>query len=111
MVDIWPNEAQTLDVVVRYNHEPECYGWTNSSYLYSDGRDKDWKLPQGRYLIEVEVMSATFHRCRDIFRLINEIDVGFTIEEIASGEKPRIWDLTTTTHDPENWRFTKNNER
>ena len=31
-IDIYPGESETLDVVVRFDGDPECYGWNNETY-------------------------------------------------------------------------------
>lgn len=71
-VDVYPGETTPLDIAVKFNEENECYGWSNLNY-FSDPpwRHPDWKLPKGRYLIEVSVMSSG-QRCAGVFRLLNQ---------------------------------------
>jgi len=72
-VDIYPGESAELDVAVRFDNEPECYGWSNESY-FSDPpwRNPNWKLPPERYLVGVNILSSG-ERCTSIFRLINNV--------------------------------------
>lgn len=71
-IDVYPGESTPIDIAVKFDSEEECYGWSNLSYL-SDPlwRHPDWKLPQGRYLIEVTVNSSG-QKCAAIFRLFNQ---------------------------------------
>ena len=52
-IDVYPGEAERLDVAGRFDNEDECYGWSNESY-FSDPvwRNPDWRLPSGRYLVQ-----------------------------------------------------------
>src|SRR5258705_2841147 len=34
-IDVYPGEQELLDVAVRFEGEPECYGWNNDSYFYN----------------------------------------------------------------------------
>ena len=69
-VDILPGASEPLDVVVRYDGEDECYGWNNESYFVSI-RNPKWRLPKGRYAVEVRICSAS-EVCEKEFRLTNE---------------------------------------
>jgi hypothetical protein len=54
------------------NHE-ECYGWCNEAYLPDKGwRNPDWKLPKGRYLVKMVVLSAG-EKVTDVFQLENSV--------------------------------------
>jgi hypothetical protein len=71
--DIAPGEAAALDVVVRYDDEPECYGWNMESYQSDPPwRNPKWKLPAGLYLLRVEISSGD-QSCIGVFRLINDV--------------------------------------
>jgi len=72
-IDVYPGEAERLDVASRFDNEDECYGWSNESYFSNPvWRNPDWKLPSGRYLVKVTVISAG-DKCTGIFRLINDV--------------------------------------
>lgn len=72
-MDVYPGETERLDIAARFDNEPECYGWSNENYL-SDPvwRNPNWKLPSGRYLVKVTVISAG-QKCTGLFRLINDV--------------------------------------
>lgn len=70
-VDVYPGEEQLLDVAVRFDDEPDCYGWNDESYFYS-WRNRKWKLPQGRYLVKV-VVTSSGQKCVAAFRMINDV--------------------------------------
>lgn len=58
-VDIQPGEAEKLDIVNRYDTDPECYGWNNESYISNPPwRNPDRELPPGRYIAEVTVTGS-----------------------------------------------------
>lgn len=72
-IDVYPGEAERLDVASRFDNEDECYGWSNESYFSDPAwRNPDWKLPSGRYLVKVTAISAG-EKCIGIFRLINDV--------------------------------------
>ena len=72
-MDVYPGEAERLDVAARFDNEDECYGWSNESY-FSDPvwRNPRWRLASGRYVFKVTVISAG-QSCTGIFRLINDV--------------------------------------
>jgi hypothetical protein len=70
-VDVYPGEEQLLDVAVRFDDEPDCYGWNDESYVY-DWRNPNWKLPQGRYLVKA-VVTSSGQKCVAVLRLINDV--------------------------------------
>ena len=70
-VDVYPGEEQLLDVAVRLDEEPDCYGWSDESYLYR-WRNPNWRLPPARYLVRV-VITSSGQKCIGVFRLINDV--------------------------------------
>jgi hypothetical protein len=72
-IDVYPGDQEKLDVAVRFDDEPDCYGWNNDTYQYSDWRNPNWKLPSGRYLVKV-VVTSSGQKCVGKFRLINNVD-------------------------------------
>jgi len=72
-IDVYPGEAERLDVASRFDNEDECYGWSNESYFSNPiWRNPDWELSSGRYLVEATVISAG-DKCTGTFRLINDV--------------------------------------
>lgn len=86
--DIAPGEAAEFDVVVRFDGEPDCYGWNMESYKSEPlWRNPKWKLLAGRYLLRVEVFSGD-QSCSGLFRLINDVpDDAFRLEPALPGDK------------------------
>lgn len=70
-IDVYPGEEEILDVAVRFDGEPDCYGWNNEAYL-NNWRTPSWKLPRDRYLVEV-VINSSGQKCVGLFRLINDV--------------------------------------
>jgi hypothetical protein len=69
--DCFPGNKEPIDIAARFDEESECYGWSNETYLPEKGwRNKDWKLPVGRYLVTVQVHSSGETVC-DVFKLEN----------------------------------------
>jgi len=70
-VDVYPGESTPIDIAVKFDSEKECYGWSNLSY-FSDPpwRHPDWKLPEGRFLVAINV-SSSGQKCSGLFRLLN----------------------------------------
>jgi hypothetical protein len=72
-LDIHVGDSGKVDTAVKFNNEPECYGWCNLNYFSNpQWRNPDWKIPPGRYLVKVVVVSAD-QRCEGVFRLINDV--------------------------------------
>ena len=71
-VDIYPGESNkhALNIAARFDEDEDCYGWTNENFVSTPlWRTPRWKLPIGRYLVRVIVLSAG-EKCEKIFRLI-----------------------------------------
>src|SRR5574340_1192613 len=81
-MDIYPGESRELGVAGRFDGEAKCYGWCNENYFSNPPwRNQRWRLPEGRYLIRVTVISSG-EKCIKIFRLINDVPQDdFRIEE------------------------------
>ena len=74
-IDIRPGVQEGLDVVVRFHGEEECYGWNNESYYSSTpGKNLNWQLPLGRYLVKVDIETSGTKVTR-LYRLINDVKV------------------------------------
>src|SRR5260370_199717 len=97
--DTYPGESEVLDVAVRIENDVECYGWNNETYFSQPiGRNQNWRLDKGRYLVRVTVVSSG-QKCVDVFRLIN--DVGrqdCRLEPATEEDKLRI--KGRTSHGP-----------
>jgi hypothetical protein len=85
-VDVYPGESELLDVAVRFDGEPDCYGWNNESYVHN-WRNPDCKLPCGRYLVKV-VIASSGQKCVGVFRLINDVEglAGFRLMSKLPGD-------------------------
>lgn len=72
-MDVYPGEAERLDVAARLDNERECYGWSNESYVSEPRwRNPNWELPLGRYLVKVIIISGG-EKLTGLFRLINDV--------------------------------------
>jgi hypothetical protein len=89
-VDIFPGESAPLDIVARFNNEPDCYGWNNETYLHGDWKNPQWRLPAGRYLVETTV-SSSGQKWSDVFRLVNDVpQQDFRLELATEEDKRRL---------------------
>jgi hypothetical protein len=70
-VDVYPGEEQIVDVVARFDSEPDCYGWNNDSYLYN-WRNPNWRLQPGRYLAKA-VITSSGQTCIGVVRIVNDV--------------------------------------
>jgi hypothetical protein len=87
-VDVYPGESEIMNVASRFDEDEECFGWSNESY-YSEPlwRNQNWKLPKGRYLIHISVVSSG-EKCEGLFRLINDVGINdFRIEKSLPTDK------------------------
>lgn len=72
-IDVYPGESERLDISAKFNDETDCYGWSNENYFSSlVWRNPNWKLPLGRYLVKVTIVSAG-EKLSGLFRLINDV--------------------------------------
>src|SRR3972149_11754182 len=56
VMDIHPNMPENFCIIVKYENEDECYGFSAWSYIKGEGhRVKDWKLDIGGYIAEGEL--------------------------------------------------------
>jgi hypothetical protein len=87
-MDIYPGESERLDIAAKFDDDTECYGWSNENYFSDPAwRHPQWKLPSGRYLVKVTVISSG-EKCTGIFRLINDVArQDFRIEHALPGDK------------------------
>ena len=87
-VDVYPGELERLDIAAKFDDEGECYGWSNENYFSVPiWRNPDWRLPHGRYLVKVTVVSAG-EKCTGTFRLINDVArQDFRIESVLPQDK------------------------
>jgi hypothetical protein len=72
-MDVFPGSGEKMDIAARFDNEAECYGWSNQNY-FSDPvwRSPDWRLPAGRYLVKVTVVSSG-EKLSKLFRLVNDV--------------------------------------
>jgi hypothetical protein len=83
-IDIYPGEQEKLDVVARLEPDQECYGWNNETYFPPsvNGKNPNWRLPTGRYLVEATIRSSGQTKTAS-FQLINEGDLqNFRLEPL-----------------------------
>lgn len=85
----YPNNKITLDVVARFDKDEECYGWTAENYLYN-WRNPKFKLPAGRYLVRIEVLSGGL-TVSETYKLENSLGINeFRLTEVTKEEKSRV---------------------
>ncbi len=89
--DIYPGEQEDLDIVARFDDEPECYGWNDQSYASRPPwRNPAWQLPRGRFLVKVEILSAGDRKV-DLYRICNDVDLtSFRLEPALKGDVQKI---------------------
>ena len=56
-MDIPAGEQEDIDVAVRCDDDVDAYGFNNESYR-TNWRNERWRVPKGRYLVEVTIRSA-----------------------------------------------------
>jgi hypothetical protein len=72
-VDIYPGESEPLDIAVRFQDDPNCYGWNNETYFKQPvGKNPDWELGSDHFLVKV-VINSTGQKCEGVYRLINDV--------------------------------------
>jgi hypothetical protein len=67
----FPGCKELIDVVARFDSDDDCYGWCNDNYIQG-WRNPLWKLPQGRYICKVTVLSAG-ERASAFFQIENSV--------------------------------------
>jgi hypothetical protein len=87
-VDIYPGESELLDITVRFQDDPNCYGWNNETYFKQPvGKNPDWQLASDHFLVKV-VINSTGQKCEGVFRLIN--DVPYNAFRLKSADQAEI---------------------
>jgi len=81
-MDVYPGESAEIDIAVKLDYEPECYGWSNESYFSEPlWRNVAWRLKQSRYIVKISVLSSG-ETITGLFRLINDVEQkDFRLEE------------------------------
>jgi len=70
-VDVYPGEAERLEVAARFDDDVEGYGWCNESYLSErKWRPRRWQLAPGEYIVTISVTSSG-QKCQATYRLVN----------------------------------------
>ena len=72
VTDIPSGENVLLDIAARFDEEMEAYGWNNEAYFSPTlWRARHWMIPQGRYIIRVQIIAANTEHIT-YYRLLNE---------------------------------------
>ncbi len=89
-IDVYPGEEEKLDVSVRFDGEPDCYGWNNEAYVNS-WRTPRWRLQPDRYLARVTITSSG-KKCYGVFRIVNDVDnlTDFRLIEGNSDDRAKV---------------------
>lgn len=87
-VDVHSGESEIFNVASRFDDDDDCFGWSNESYYVEPiWRNQNWKLPKGRYLVHVSIISAG-EKCQSLFRLINDVGLNdFRIEKALPSDR------------------------
>ncbi len=87
-IDIHAHENEYISLAVKYEGKPECYVFSNESYLHPPGWMKpEWRLESGDYRIVVTVFFER-GRARREFTLTNRRTARNSIEiDYASAQK------------------------
>lgn len=65
-MDIIPDHNEEIDIVIKFEDEPECYIFSNESYLAGSPlwRKPDWRLDKGIYDILVTVVCGSIQKSK-----------------------------------------------
>lgn len=55
-MDVHGHHEESISVAVKFEGEPDCYIFTNESYIYPRWQNPNWRLPRGRYRLHVAVL-------------------------------------------------------
>jgi hypothetical protein len=95
-VDVYPDDAEILDIAVRVDGETKCYGWNDETYFHQNWRNPDRELRPELYLLEVTVSSSGRKR-REHFRLVNDGPfTAFCLSQIAPSDRQALEALGRT---------------
>lgn len=74
-VDIYSDDETALDIAARFDDDQEAYGWSNDSYFSNPlWRAPQWELPQGRYLVQIRIISSNTEYI-GLYRLVNDVSI------------------------------------
>lgn len=55
-MDVHGHHEELVSVAVKFEGEPDCYIFTNESYVFPKWQNPAWRLPAGRYRLRVTVL-------------------------------------------------------
>jgi hypothetical protein len=72
---VYPGESETLDLVIRTDVSPNCYGWNNECY-FSDPvwRNPRWELLAGIHRVKV-IITSSGQKTTFWFTIVNSADL------------------------------------
>ena len=54
-VDVHAHEDQQIGLILKFEGDPDCYLFTNESYLHAQWKNPNWRLPPGTYRLRVTI--------------------------------------------------------
>jgi len=97
VLDIYNNvPGEGFCPLIKYDNEAECYAFSSWSYLKGQApghKVPEWKLNQGKYLLEVELVFAGKRSHRERFLIENETTKadGIKLQKIKGSASVRQW--------------------
>src|SRR5437773_263330 len=70
-MDVHGHSEEPISVAVKFEGEPDCYIFTNESYLFPRWQNPSWRIPPGQYRLRVTVYYERGRAEKD-FELSNE---------------------------------------
>jgi hypothetical protein len=70
-IDVHGHSEEPISIAVKFEGEPDCYIFTNESYLFSRWQNPAWRIPPGQYRLRVTVYYERGRAEKD-FELSNE---------------------------------------
>jgi hypothetical protein len=97
VLDIYNNvPGEGFCPLIKYDNEAECYAFSSRSYLKGQApghKVPEWKLNQGKYLLEVELVFAGKRSHKERFLIENETTKadGIKLQKIKGSGSVRQW--------------------
>jgi hypothetical protein len=70
-IDVHGHSEEPISIAVKFEGEPDCYIFTNESYLFPRWQNPSWRIPPGQYRLRVTVYYERGRAEKD-FELSNE---------------------------------------
>lgn len=64
--DVFSHHIERIAVLLKYEGDPDCYLFSNESYLFGGWKNPAWRLPEGRYRLHISIVHENGEAVSDL---------------------------------------------